>query len=63
MKRVTKECQASLNAIICGVILRENYFNVGRQGAGGPPGRYDPNLDEISLGPIGPQGEIGPQVM
>lgn len=33
----------------------------GRQGPSGPPGRYDPNLDEISVGPIGPQGEIGQQ--
>lgn len=33
---------------------------IGRQGSSGPPGRYDPNLDEISVGPIGPQGEIGP---
>lgn len=32
----------------------------GRQGPAGPPGRYDPNLDEISGGPTGPQGDIGP---
>lgn len=32
----------------------------GKQGPPGPPGRYDPNLDERSPGPIGPQGEIGP---
>lgn len=44
------------------VFLNEfNYILIGRQGPAGPPGRYDPNLDEISLGPIGPQGEIGPQ--
>lgn len=23
------------------------------------PGLYDPNLDEISVGPIGPQGDVG----
>ena len=32
---------------------------LGRQGPAGPPGRYDPMLDEISIGPIGPQGDIG----
>lgn len=35
--------------------------STGRQGPAGPPGHYDPTLDEISSGPIGPQGEIGPQ--
>lgn len=31
----------------------------GRQGAPGPPGLYDPNLDEIIEGSVGVQGEIG----
>ena len=42
------------------VILQSiNYFSnnlIGRQGPSGPPGKYDSNLDEISVGPIGPQG-------
>lgn len=41
--------------------LHISSFLIGTQGAAGAPGRYDPNLDEISLGPIGPQGGIGPQ--
>lgn len=31
----------------------------GTQGIAGPPGLYDPTLDEISDGPEGPQGDIG----
>lgn len=28
-------------------------------GPAGLPGLYDPSLDEISDGPIGPQGDVG----
>lgn len=29
------------------------------KGFSGPPGIYDPNLDERSTGPMGPQGDVG----
>jgi len=31
----------------------------GVQGEEGEPGIYDPSLDEITIGSVGPQGPIG----
>ena len=54
---VMKECQVILDFNHQFIQISIYAFKIiGRQGSSGPPGRYDPTLDEISSGPIGPQG-------